>query len=435
MAQIPASHSPSQTDPSDWKYVSEGGATIVFSYVGPAHPVFTGTVLRIRKVPVQPGADSAVPEGEPDEEEPDDPSIEFQNRITSLVVPLMHLPVMESVRVDREWLAKLSALVQNKRPELRRLKDTIDLGRKKAVIATDLVGGKGLAVEIKPKWAFLPNPTYLSEETKETKLRNCRFCMHAHEKQDSGETVATGYCPLDLFSGDEARVSKTVKDLWDAWVQSGGHINNLKIFVEGVLIQPSQASQLLAPVLGLPADTDINDLLAPFTKALLPLLVETKLLPVIGTLQRTLDAFDIEGLVRLWNLSLTNTGGDPTAVIASNTPQPTMDEWVSFVQEYLSTNAISGYALEDINSPETQKRLRYYMMAYLMSATFKDCSVILRLGSGLGDRITVIDLDPKKIEKLRTWEVQDSKIVRGFKESLQAGKVNIAPCNDAVFRV
>lgn len=149
MAQTSASYSPSQTDPSDWKYVSEGGATIVFSYVGPEHPTFTGTVLRIRKVPVQPGVESAIPDVESEVEEPDDPSIDFQNKVTSLVVPAIHLPVLESVRVERDWLARLSAIVEHKRPETRRLKDTIDLGRKKAVIATDLVGGKGLAVEIK----------------------------------------------------------------------------------------------------------------------------------------------------------------------------------------------------------------------------------------------------------------------------------------------
>ena len=51
-----------------------------------------------------------------------------------------------------------------------------------------------------------------------------------------------GYCPLDLFSGDRARVSKAVEDLWDAWIQTDGHINNLKVFVEGVLIKPSQVS-------------------------------------------------------------------------------------------------------------------------------------------------------------------------------------------------
>jgi inositol-pentakisphosphate 2-kinase len=176
-------------------------------------------------------------------------------------------------------------------------------------------------------------------------------------------------------------------------------------------------------------------MLPAFTRALLPLLVNTKLLPILGTLQRTLDAFDIEGLVRLWNLSNSQISGDSVLPIASGTPQPTMDEWVSFIDEYLATNARPDYTLEGVDTPEAKERLRYYMMAYLMSATFKDCSVILRLGSGSGDRITVIDLDPKKIEKLRTWEVQDLEIVRGFKEVLRTGTASISSCEDARFGV
>jgi inositol-pentakisphosphate 2-kinase len=112
-----------------------------------------------------------------------------------------------------------------------------------------------------------------------------------------------------------------------------------------------------------------------------------------------------------------------------------MDEWVSFIDGYLATNARPDYTLEVVDTPGAKERLRYYMMAYLMSATFKDCSVILRLGSGSGDQITVIDLDPKKIEKLRAWEVQDLEIVRRFKESLRTGTVSISSCDDAGFRV
>jgi inositol-pentakisphosphate 2-kinase len=100
-------------------------------------------------VPIKQKAGDTIPDKDGNEEEPDDPSIDFQNRVTSLVIPAIHLPIMESVRVDREWLGNLSASVDEKRPEIRRLKDTIDIRRKKAVIATDLVGGKGWAVEIK----------------------------------------------------------------------------------------------------------------------------------------------------------------------------------------------------------------------------------------------------------------------------------------------
>ena len=169
------------TSPSDWRYVSEGGATIVFSYAGPPRPDFTRTVLRLRKSvthpppkPIQKPLDlaeewgrkkedeieeawkahlilneGAAEEATEEEEEPDDPTIEFQERVTSLLVPLEHLPRLEPVCVQRAWLQELARLSEPHRPPERSAKDAIDPLRRKAVLATDLVGGKGMAVEIK----------------------------------------------------------------------------------------------------------------------------------------------------------------------------------------------------------------------------------------------------------------------------------------------
>lgn len=132
------------TAPSDWKYISEGGASIVFSYVG-SRDEFVGTALRLRKI------DNKLPYTEygDGEEELDDPSIVFQHRIIEKLVPPLYLPRLESVRAEREWLEQLARLSEDKRPAERRAKDRIDAGRKKAVLATDLVGGLGWAVEIK----------------------------------------------------------------------------------------------------------------------------------------------------------------------------------------------------------------------------------------------------------------------------------------------
>ena len=60
-----------------------------------------------------------------------------------------NLPRLESVRVCRPWLEELRVLFEERRPAERRVKDGIDVNRTKAVLATDLVGGKALAIEIK----------------------------------------------------------------------------------------------------------------------------------------------------------------------------------------------------------------------------------------------------------------------------------------------
>jgi inositol-pentakisphosphate 2-kinase len=144
---------PTTTKVSDWKYVSEGGATMVFSYdtekTPTSNPSFKRTVLRLRKAPLSPNNGSTTRQADEVQEDLDDPSVEFQHRITSELVPPQHLPQLKSVPVNRAWLTELATYAARRRPETRRLKDDIDLNRTKAVLATDLVGGKGWAVEIK----------------------------------------------------------------------------------------------------------------------------------------------------------------------------------------------------------------------------------------------------------------------------------------------
>ncbi len=134
-----------ETLPSDWKYISEGGSSIVFSYAGSPNPSFDGTALRLRKVPNN-EQETVTPEGE---EEPEDPTIVFQHRVIQRLIPSEFIPRLESVHVDRTWLEELAKLSEERRPAERRAKDRIDLGKRKAVLATDLVGGLGWAVEIK----------------------------------------------------------------------------------------------------------------------------------------------------------------------------------------------------------------------------------------------------------------------------------------------
>jgi inositol-pentakisphosphate 2-kinase len=101
--------------------------------------------LRLRKTPLLGSGN-----GNRDEcEEPDDPSIEFQHSIMSRLIPAEYLPRLETVLVNREWLEALAALHDSNRPLKRRSEDHIDMNKKKAVLATDLVGGAGLAIEIK----------------------------------------------------------------------------------------------------------------------------------------------------------------------------------------------------------------------------------------------------------------------------------------------
>lgn len=132
-----------ETPPEHWTYIAEGGSTIVFSYSGPRNLHFDGTVIRLRKCPV------SQQEGAQVVEEADDPTVDFQENVIQRVVPGEFLPHLEHVDVEREWLERMVAAHESVRPLKRRQKDQIDLTRTKAVLATDLIGNNGWAIEIK----------------------------------------------------------------------------------------------------------------------------------------------------------------------------------------------------------------------------------------------------------------------------------------------
>jgi len=144
----------SKTDPRDWTYIAEGGSTIVFSYDGPRNLHFDGTVIRLRKSLLSPSDLIPSTSNEPDA---DDPTVDFQEYVTSRLVPAEFLPHLEHVQVERAWLEKIVSTHHEKRPAKRREKDRIDVDRTRAVLATDLIGSKGWAVEIKVRPQCSPN--------------------------------------------------------------------------------------------------------------------------------------------------------------------------------------------------------------------------------------------------------------------------------------
>ncbi|OCH86905.1 hypothetical protein OBBRIDRAFT_890169 [Obba rivulosa] len=430
------------TSPQDWRYIAEGGATIVFAYVGPAHPAFDGTVLRLRKSFHNATSAEIVEDVQNSHfEEPDDPSIVFQRAIIARLVTPAHLPRLEPVLVNRPWLECLEILWNGQRPAQRRALDRIDVTRRKAVLAENLVKGDGWAVEIKPKWGFLPTPAYLSDATKTIKTRVCRFCMQSHHAVSEKQVVASGYCPLDLYSGESTRISRALGALWDTWILSSGGVNNLRIFVEGEPLRPiSENPDSIRPLAerlsygSTSAIPDLTNLRQKFISSLLLVLLDSPILGILSTLQRTLDSLDIEGLSALWTQVHTSIDSDTPRRFGEGAAEPTFEEWSQFIDMYLARTP------EADTGPTVQSntaQLRYHLLAYLLSATFKDCSVIVRMlppgpaeqtgdGREWNASAYLIDLDVKSISRLAKWERLDRWIVERY---AQTGDTRI--CVDA----
>lgn len=130
------------TSPDHWRYLAEGGDTIVYSYIGPPDERFLDKVLRIRK-------------DRPGKTEDQDITVSFHTEIIPRLVPHDYLVDIETISLRRSWLETLSTLSVHSRPAWRT--DSIDFSRTNALLVPNLVSSP-ISVEIKA--STLHHPPY-----------------------------------------------------------------------------------------------------------------------------------------------------------------------------------------------------------------------------------------------------------------------------------
>lgn len=79
------------------------------------------------------------------------------------------------------------------------------------------------------------------------------------------------------------------------------------------------------------------------------------------------------------------------------------------MHDYLSKHKSMNHAFPEA----TDEQLRYYLQAYLLSATLKDCSVMFRIAEG-EEFIKVVDLDVKGTEKFTKWLTLDREVASHY---------------------
>lgn len=306
-----------------------------------------------------------------------------------------------------------------------------------------------------PKWGFLPRPDHLQPFSRSLKTRHCRFCMHSCLKAskralDEGSIpFRKAYCPLDLYSHDAARVEGALVALWDGWIASDGQANNLRLFLNGKQISSSEVSLVFlvvtrcmyslhpasqsdlraltdhldnSPSISVPPHPSSIAQLLPWlvVDALLPILLSSPLLEKLSSLQRSLDPLDVEGLAT----QLSRSPSHSLATFASS-PNPTVDEWIAWAAAWASSDLVPS-----------RREPRLLVLAYLLSATFKDCSVFVRISKderseGVKAEVKAIDLDPKPIARLVKYHELDAEIVSGFgrmKERCECDGIPVEEC-------
>jgi hypothetical protein len=150
------------------------------------------------------------------------------------------------------------------------------------------------------------------------------------------------------------------------------------------------------------------------TPILSPVLWHSGVMQRLRDLQSTLDGTDISHLAQRFAAEYPESDlFDPTLL-----PQPSAEELRQFIDLYLS----------DPHAGKTDKwSLRESLIAYALSATFKDCSVFITCplvstsdGWKLDEpqaMVKVIDLDLKPLANMRKWYDLDEKIWRHWQDT------------------
>lgn len=291
-----------------------------------------------------------------------------------------------------------------------------------------------MSIEVKPKQGWHPGYAPL-----------CSRCLKQEAKLQSGEIECISkYCPLDLFSGNLARVKKAVFDLYD-----NPH-NRFKIFKNGQLIytekigDPDDINEDLKSFFEGSDSGGINALASVLCAALLNQSVVTSellnLTPKISGIsdskvcdensKAVLDQYSILGVL----LGLQKLSADVNDIKAEALSDKLLNEVknpdelhnLAIWYPLLANNSMMASILEDQLgfSPNFVQDLRT-LQKFLLSVTAKDVSLLITLRSvddpGLEESlglpnirissndkylrvmISVIDLDPKPVHRIPTW--------------------------------
>jgi hypothetical protein len=163
-----------------------------------------------------------------------------------------------------------------------------------------------------------------------------------------------------------------------------------------------------------PGVGDSDDEATKTIPILSPVLWHSGVMQRLRVLQSTLDGTDISHLAQHFAAEYPESDLFDPALL----PQPSAEELRQFIDLYLS----------DPHAGKTDKwSLRESLIAYALSATFKDCSVFITCplvstsdGWKLDEpqaAVKVIDLDLKPLANMRKWYDLDEKIWRHWHET------------------
>ncbi|UZJ53909.1 hypothetical protein CBS101457_003229 [Exobasidium rhododendri] len=411
-SQWPASFSVKSLDSRHWTYLAEGGKNLLLRYEGPSVYPFVGpdggrVALRMSKI--DRAGCSKIDSGGSDSVD-DIGAAQWKDTVLApdLGIPGVLSPLLrleEDASDDyalRRFLKEMAAKVEVMRPMERRRASGVDESGKGGVLVTEdlsaaIKGKQIISFEVKPKCGFLPSPSAkLSDETSSIKRRYSRYRMLRVLKGESPPTLGEFeqyYEPLDLYSGDEKRIEKSAKALYNDWLKGTG---NLRVFVNGDRTEADKVEELDELAKTHFASTSLQGMIASHLASK----EGQKLLERLAYLQHKYDDLDVEGVSALYlaeyGVSLTDAKEPPVS----------LGEYQEAIRSDMVTHS--------------QITVRQAIVRLLLSAMYKDCSLFVRCISSSGtDSIApsfhLVDLDPKPVSKLGYFEQIDKDVIHNFR--------------------
>ncbi|KAG2233655.1 hypothetical protein INT48_008445 [Thamnidium elegans] len=379
----------------NWVYIGEGNINLVVAYRGD-DPTYKGKVLRVikncknKKLSTQ-------------------DSILFKKQFSENVIQLLlgeeYVVPMFPVHTSTEFLQTLAVNVESHRPAFRTDKQIV-VNSPTSFFLDDLTqiwpNSPAMTFELKPKWGFKPDSSFIDMSNTIKKRTTCRFCMHSYLRR----VPKNNFCPLDLYSMDPVRVQKAVNVL----LKENPLKKTLSVSINGkkASLTSEMDQQLFSTFIEY--NDDHNTLMRDILERVL---LHDPILKILKSLQMNLDEIDIEGIY-----SFFQRNSDYFKLVTDD-----INTWIDVVNRYQQRLEMKN---SPINELDEQKQRIY---EYILSMTFKDCSLMINvtptvkenntsksitLSNGLSFQydIKVIDTDLKSIDKIPFWFELDQSIVR-----------------------
>ncbi|KAI8367836.1 inositol-pentakisphosphate 2-kinase [Choanephora cucurbitarum] len=304
-------------------------------------------------------------------QEVDEQTILFKQQFHETVMRSLlgddYIVTIVPVKTSRSFLEHIAHRVEPYRPT-KRLDTHIALNSPFSLLMDDLMisNPSTFVFELKPKWGFKPRRGHWKKQT------YCRYCLHAHWRQQPTH----GYCPLDLYSKDPLRIQKALTILFKKPIEK-----TLKATHQG---KPVSLLSL--------EDVHFSLLTA--------ILQQDPLLSRLKQLQSQLDSLDVEGIWPLFKEHRASLSDDSQL-------------WQHVTERFLNRRPCLD-----------KERVMQRIYEYVLSMTFKDCSLMISISPSVGQkqiqigdrvfyyRMTVIDIDLKDVNKIPYWYQLDQTIVQ-----------------------